>query len=56
VKQNDLGEYEENAWEKQTIQVNKAKTPTPSQTKTKHKLPLKPSNVDGKHQALNSRW
>jgi hypothetical protein len=56
VKQNDLGEYEENAWEKQTIQVNKAKTPTPSQTKTKHKLPLKPSNVEGKHQALNSRW
>jgi hypothetical protein len=50
VKQSDLGEYEENAWEKQTIQVNKTKAPTPSQTKAKHKLPLKSSHMDGKHQ------
>jgi hypothetical protein len=41
VKQNDLGEYEENAREKQKIQVYKAN----------HKLPLKPSHRDGKHQA-----
>jgi hypothetical protein len=27
------------------------KEPTPPQTKANHKLPLKPSNVDGKHQA-----
>jgi hypothetical protein len=31
------------------------KAPTPPQTKTNHKLPLKPSNVDGKHQISNSR-
>jgi hypothetical protein len=45
VKQSDLGEYEENAKEKQTIQVH-AKTPTP---------PLKPSHMDDKHQVSNSR-
>jgi hypothetical protein len=32
VKPSDLGEYEENAREKQTIQVH-AKAPTPPQTK-----------------------
>jgi hypothetical protein len=41
VKQNDLGEYEENAGEKQKIQVYKEN----------HNLPLKPSHRDGKHQA-----
>jgi hypothetical protein len=45
VKQSDLGEYEENAREKQTIQVYKIK----------HQLPLKPSHMDGKHQFSNSR-
>jgi hypothetical protein len=50
VNQGDLGEYEENAWEKQTIQVYKAKASTPPQTKVNHKLPLKPSHMDGKHQ------
>jgi hypothetical protein len=52
VKQSDLDEYEENAREKHNIQY---KTPTPPQTKTNYKLPLKPSNVDGKHQVSNSR-
>jgi hypothetical protein len=47
VKQCDLREYEENTWEKQTIQVYKAKSPTPPETKAKQKLPLKPSHVDG---------
>jgi hypothetical protein len=42
VKQNNLGEYEENAREKQKIQVYKEN----------HKLPLKPSHRDDKHQAL----
>jgi predicted component of type VI protein secretion system len=42
VKQNDLDEYKENAREKQKIQVYKAN----------HKLPLKQSYRDGKHQAL----
>jgi hypothetical protein len=41
VKQNDLGEYEENAREKQKIQVYKEN----------HRLPLKPSHRDDKHQA-----
>jgi hypothetical protein len=41
VKQNDLDESKENAREKQKIQVYKAN----------HKLPLKPSHRDGKHQA-----
>jgi hypothetical protein len=40
VKQHDLGEYEENAREKQNIQY----------TRQKHQLPLKPSHMDGKHQ------
>jgi hypothetical protein len=40
VKQSDLGEYEENAKEKQNIQY----------TRPKHQLPLKPSHMDGKHQ------
>jgi hypothetical protein len=40
VKQSDFGEYEENAREKQKIQVYKIK----------HKLPLKPSHKDGKYQ------
>jgi hypothetical protein len=31
------------------------KAPTPPQTKANHKLPLKPINVDGKHQVSNSR-
>jgi hypothetical protein len=42
VKQGDLGEYEENAREKQNIQY----------IRQKHQLPLKPSNMDGKHQFL----
>jgi hypothetical protein len=29
-----------------------AKTPTPTQTKSNHKLPLKPSHMGGKHQVL----
>jgi hypothetical protein len=41
VKQNDLGEYEENVREKQKIQVYKAN----------HKFPLKPSHRDDKLQA-----
>jgi hypothetical protein len=45
VKQNDLGEYEENAREKQNIQIYKIK----------HTLPVKPSHKDGKHQVPNSR-
>jgi hypothetical protein len=36
VKQSDLGEYEENAREKQNIQY----------TRQKHQLPLKPSHMD----------
>jgi hypothetical protein len=40
VKQSDLGEYEENAREKQNIQIYKIK----------HQLPLKPSHKDDKHQ------
>jgi hypothetical protein len=40
VKQDDLGEYEENVREKQKIQMYKAN----------YKLPLKPSHRDGKHQ------
>jgi hypothetical protein len=39
VNQNDLGEYEENAREKQKIQIYKIK----------HQLPLKPSHKDGKY-------
>jgi hypothetical protein len=41
VKQDDLGEYEENVREKQKIQGYKVY----------HKLPLKLSHRDGKHQA-----
>jgi hypothetical protein len=41
VKHSDLGEYEENAREKQNIQY----------TRQKHQLPLKPSHMDGKHQS-----
>jgi hypothetical protein len=40
VKQSDLGEYEENAREKEKIQIYKIE----------HKLPLKPSHNDDKHQ------
>jgi hypothetical protein len=40
VKQHDLGEYEENAREKQNMQY----------TTQKNQLPLKPSNMDGKYQ------
>jgi hypothetical protein len=40
VKQSDLGEYKENAREKQNIQY----------TRKKHQLPLIPSHKDGKHQ------
>jgi hypothetical protein len=39
VKQYDLGEYEENAREKENIQY----------IRQKHQLPLKPSHMDGKH-------
>jgi hypothetical protein len=42
VKQSDLGEYEENAREKQNIQ----------HTRQKHQLPLKSRHKDGKHQFL----
>jgi hypothetical protein len=45
VKQNDLGEFEENARGKQNIRVYKLK----------HQLPLKPSHTDDKHQFPNSR-
>jgi hypothetical protein len=41
VKQSDIGEYKENATEKQNIQ----------NTKKKHQLPLKPSHTDAKHQS-----
>jgi hypothetical protein len=40
VKQSDIAEYKENAREKQNMQY----------TRKKHKLPLKPSHTDGKHQ------
>jgi hypothetical protein len=40
VKQSDLSEYEENTREKQKIQIYKIK----------HKLTLKLSHTDGKHQ------
>jgi hypothetical protein len=40
VKQSDLDEYEENARERQNVQIYK----------TKHQLLLKPSHTDGKHQ------
>jgi hypothetical protein len=40
-----LGEYEENAREKQKIQIHKIR----------HKFPLKPSHRVGKHQIPNSR-
>jgi hypothetical protein len=40
VKQCELGEYEENAREKQKIQIYKIK----------HQLPLKPNHRDDKHQ------
>jgi hypothetical protein len=42
VKQSDLGEYKENAREKQDIQY----------TRQKHQLPLKLSHMDGKHHFL----
>jgi hypothetical protein len=45
VKQNDLGEYEENTREKQKMQVYKIK----------HQIPLKPSYRDDKHKVPNSR-
>jgi hypothetical protein len=54
VKQKDLGEYEANVREKQNIQ-DRGKAPTPHQTKAKHKLPLKSSHMNGKHQFPNSR-
>jgi hypothetical protein len=41
VKQGDLGEYEENAREKQSD----------TNIQSKSQAPLKPSNMDGKHQA-----
>jgi hypothetical protein len=41
VKQSDLGEYEENAREKQNIQY----------TRQSNNSPLKPSHIDGKHQS-----
>jgi hypothetical protein len=41
VKQSDLGEYEENAREKQKIQIYKIR----------HQLSLKPSHKDAKHQS-----
>jgi hypothetical protein len=45
VKQSDFGEYEENAKEKQKIQIYKIK----------HQLPLKPSHTNGKYQVQKSR-
>jgi hypothetical protein len=41
----NLGEYEENVTEKQKDTIYKIE----------HKLPLKPSHRDGKHQVQNSR-
>jgi hypothetical protein len=41
--------------EKSKIYNTQEKGPTPPQTKANHKLPLKPTNVDGKHQVSNSR-
>jgi hypothetical protein len=41
--------------EKSKIYNIHAKAPTPPQAKANHKLSLKPSHMDGKHQALNSR-
>jgi hypothetical protein len=64
VKPSDLGEYEANAMEKKNIQYTRQSINSPSnqvksqaspQTKANHKLPLKPSNVDGKHHVSNSR-
>jgi hypothetical protein len=40
VKQSDLGEYKENAREKQDIQIYKIE----------HKFPVKPSHRDDRHQ------
>jgi hypothetical protein len=40
MKQSDLGEYEENAREKQKIHIYKIN----------HQLPIKPTHKDGKHQ------
>jgi hypothetical protein len=45
VKQSDLGEYEENAREKQRD----------TNIQDEAQLPLKPSRIDGKHQVRNSR-
>jgi hypothetical protein len=45
VKQTDLGEYEENAREKQNIQIYIIEA----------QLPLKPSHKDDKHQIQKSR-
>jgi hypothetical protein len=55
VKQNDLGEYEENNKRRAKDTSIQDKKPTPPQTNAKHKLSLKPGHVDGKHQVLNSR-
>jgi hypothetical protein len=41
--------------EKSKIYNIQDKAPTPPQTKANHKLPLKPSHMDGKHQVPNSR-
>jgi hypothetical protein len=41
--------------EKSKIYNIHAKTPTLPQTKANHKLSLKPSHMDGKHQVPNSR-
>jgi hypothetical protein len=45
MKPSDLGEYEENAREKQTIYVYKSKAPTPPQTKPYGwQIPISPRN------------
>jgi hypothetical protein len=41
--------------DKSKLYNTQEKGPTPNQTKPDHKLPLKPINVDDKHQVLNSR-
>jgi hypothetical protein len=45
VKQSDLGEYEANARERKIYNIQD-KASTPPETKTKQKLPLKPTHVD----------
>jgi hypothetical protein len=54
VKQGDLGEYEENAREKQNVQYTRQSTNSPS-NQGKSQAPLKPSHMGGKHHVPNSK-